>query len=596
MIKKKIIYGAGAMGKRAFEYYTKDDPDCVYCFADTFKGGTTYCGKSVISFEELKEIYRDYNVVICIFDLFELLFSFDKAGIDNYSVWNDDSAEPDEELIRRYNDYLRKFDKQDSRQKILYGAGDFGKRAFYYYGSERIYAFADMNRHGSEYLSKPVLNPAELTDLNGKYDIIICAMQYSGIFSYLKSINVDDFRLLVHLEDVRADNAELNPVLKNTINDPDIIKEWEHLDYIENSELINNYYGKYMSHMRKSNLKRTEKEKKVIRFIEENKNYGYCKGMLNFAERDDFEYYEAPAVAHGYESGVMEREYLLYWYNLIEAGEFNKKYIHRNYKDALYFTVGPYFNYAPSFYNGEKLSQHKKKIGKNLTVFPIHSILNTTVDYSSNEFVDIVLKEAKNFKSLTVCTHFNDFNSETVKLFRANGAKIVTAGFAYDSSFIKRLKTIMLLSDAVITNGLGTHVGHALSVNRPVKMISQKIKTHSLFDSNEYGDIIYGETKPKLHTILETDDYHITREILDIYEPTLGFTKVKTKEEMGAIFDLSKRILQNCDYKRSGYIDSIRRTYRDLQKAVTAEEKLQFKLMKEALPSDYEEYLKGMGL
>ena len=46
--KRKILYGAGAMGKRAFEYFTKDDPYSVFCFADTYKGGTEYLGKPVI--------------------------------------------------------------------------------------------------------------------------------------------------------------------------------------------------------------------------------------------------------------------------------------------------------------------------------------------------------------------------------------------------------------------------------------------------------------------------------------------------------------------------------------------------------------------
>ena len=54
--KQKILYGAGAMGKRAFEYFTKEHPDSVYCFVDRAKHGTIYCDKPVISFEEFIKI------------------------------------------------------------------------------------------------------------------------------------------------------------------------------------------------------------------------------------------------------------------------------------------------------------------------------------------------------------------------------------------------------------------------------------------------------------------------------------------------------------------------------------------------------------
>jgi len=87
--KQKILYGAGVLGKMVFEYYNKNDPNSVYCFADTFKGGTIYCGKPVLTFEEFVVIQSDYDVVICIYDSFELIDIFKKAGINKYIAWND---------------------------------------------------------------------------------------------------------------------------------------------------------------------------------------------------------------------------------------------------------------------------------------------------------------------------------------------------------------------------------------------------------------------------------------------------------------------------------------------------------------------------
>ena len=80
-----------------------------------------------------------------------------------------------------------------SKQKILYGAGDYGRKAFNHYGIEQVYAFADINKSGTEYLGKPILHPSELVTLGGKYEIIVCVKEYDSVVDYLKSIDVSGF-------------------------------------------------------------------------------------------------------------------------------------------------------------------------------------------------------------------------------------------------------------------------------------------------------------------------------------------------------------------------------------------------------------------
>ncbi|MDR2594963.1 MAG: hypothetical protein LBC87_09375 [Fibromonadaceae bacterium] len=87
--KQKILYGAGGVGKMMFEYYTEKHQNSIYCFADTFKGGTTYCGKPVLTFEKFAVIQNDYDVVICVLDSNEVIDILKKAGINKYTVWSD---------------------------------------------------------------------------------------------------------------------------------------------------------------------------------------------------------------------------------------------------------------------------------------------------------------------------------------------------------------------------------------------------------------------------------------------------------------------------------------------------------------------------
>jgi hypothetical protein len=87
----------------------------------------------------------------------------------------------------------------DNRQKILYGAGFYGEQAMHFYGADRVYAFADINKHGPDYMGKPVINPSVPENLSDKYEIIICVKEYDSIIDYLKSIGITKFRLFYQI-------------------------------------------------------------------------------------------------------------------------------------------------------------------------------------------------------------------------------------------------------------------------------------------------------------------------------------------------------------------------------------------------------------
>jgi hypothetical protein len=317
--------------------------------------------------------------------------------------------------------------------------------------------------------------------------------------------------------------------------------------------------------------------------------------MLHYANRS-LEYYEAPIVRHSMLL-LGSLPFMHDGYNFITSGELHDSLIYRNSYENLSFIVGPYLNYAESFYDEAKLASMKKKLGKHLTVFPGHSIICfTTVNYNAKEFVNECLSEAKKFDSISVCVNYNDINSETIQLFKSNGVKIVTAGFGEDPSFAKRLKTIMLLTDAIATNSWGSQILHALSFNKPVKIIGQDFSLNRMAGEKVEMTEDIKDIFLKAKSMFEIDNYCVTQKQLDLFKPFVDFTKIMTREEMGAIFDLSKHIIQRCDYKKTKYINSIRETYRYLQRATSPDEKLQFCLMQKAAPPGYDEYLKRIGM
>jgi len=82
-------------------------------------------------------------------------------------------------------------------KKILYGAGHWGKIAFNYYGQDEIYAFADKNQFGKEYLGKQVLNPLDLK-VYQDYEIVVCIKHYEPVTFFLESIGIDNYKIFYH--------------------------------------------------------------------------------------------------------------------------------------------------------------------------------------------------------------------------------------------------------------------------------------------------------------------------------------------------------------------------------------------------------------
>ena len=581
MKRQIILYGAGEMGKRAFEYYTKDDPDAVFCFADTFKGGTEYLGKPVLSLEDFLSVHTDYDVVLSIFDLFETATVFDKADV-NYVVWDDDIEVPFEERIAEdYFSRLRLIEPQNTQPKILYGAGKFGRLALEFYGKDSVFAFADRNKKGSSYSEKPVIAPEELIELEDKNDIVVCVAKSEDAVNSLQSAGIQRFRRWNVCDDLRMMDYSNK---KGTVFDDNIINEIKELDFITNPDYIDDYRSLYMKHIRSSIGPKVHEKTISSMSYGENKLYGFNSEMQKYAERN-VAYFEGPAVSH-YIWMDEKVQFVLYTQNIMNAGSKMKPLVHSKNRDCLYFTCGAYLHYTEPFYSDELFETYKTKLGRNLLVFPVHSLPYTTVDYDYRKFVEFALSDAKLFDSVTVCVYYNDYHSDLTRLFRANGANIVSCGLTYDPSFSRRLKTIISAADAVLTNGIGSHIFYCLGMSKPIKYYSQKIILSSIVDPKDSASIFSSDEYFSIN--LPADKYSVTQEILNAFDDICSFSKTKSKDEMAAIFDLSKRIVEECDYKRSEYSRAIRKTYRELRDAISDNDRLQFRLMKEALPSDYE--------
>lgn len=168
--------------------------------------------------------------------------------------------------------------------------------------------------------------------------------------------------------------------------------------------------------------------------------------------------------------------------SIITFSEYRKKFIETK-TDKNIITIGPYIKYAHPLYSQEKIDFEKKRLGKTLVVFPSHSIDCIYAKYDINQFIDYIkeFKNKFNFDNVLICLYWKDIALGIQHDYINAGFHVVSAGHSYDPYFLSRLKTIILLSDATLTNAVGTHVGYAVSLNKPIQIWDKsQVKYHPI--------------------------------------------------------------------------------------------------------------------
>ena len=140
--------------------------------------------------------------------------------------------------------------------------------------------------------------------------------------------------------------------------------------------------------------------------------------------------------------------------------------------------VGPYIQGADFFYSKSKLDEIKNKYGHILLVFPQHSCETMKAEYDIDNFIKTIqyYKKEHNFDSVFVCIYWADILMGRDEKYLQNGFVVVSAGYRSDPRFLSRLKDIIYLSDNTITNSLGTYIGYAISMGKPIFLYNQTVQ------------------------------------------------------------------------------------------------------------------------
>ena len=143
--------------------------------------------------------------------------------------------------------------------------------------------------------------------------------------------------------------------------------------------------------------------------------------------------------------------------------------------------VGPYILGAKNFYDETALHNLKEKIGRMLLVYPQHSIENSKVEYEIDGLIGEIRSKSSFFDAVFVCLYWKDIliHPDYVERYKKAGFVVVSNGHRSDPRFLSRQKDLIMLSDMMMTNGLGTHVGYSICLNKPVYFHKQNILINS---------------------------------------------------------------------------------------------------------------------
>lgn len=229
--------------------------------------------------------------------------------------------------------------------------------------------------------------------------------------------------------------------------------------------------------------------------------------------------------------------------SIITFSNYRKKIIQK-VSNKLVFTIGPYIHYANELLSEEDYIDEKKKIGKNLLVIPTHSIENINFNYNLEQFVQKIksVKDEYEFDTVNICLYWADICRGLDKIYIKNGFNIVTAGYRDDIKFLSRLKTLIKLSDLTMSNGVGTHVGYCVYLNRPHYIMNQHInivtKNRKYYDKEfmnrdfESSEKIQQEIYEKFRKV----QFNITNDQWELCNKYWGFDKIKSSVELKFIF------------------------------------------------------------
>lgn len=466
---------------------------------------------------------------------------------------------------------------KDDKRLILFGAGKNGRSALVQYrGKVAFFCDNSAEKQGTYIEGILVISFDEMLRLYHRgYMIMITPANNAFLIGQLELENIYDY-LIFH-------DAKMRFFLKNEEHSEREKKEKNTLlrDLAESSTQVD--LLKDISKLKEASAEalRLNREEKISLFREGYNNEGYYYGnvqaLMDYAKipKEELRYF--PLVSH---NDVMPLYHSAFLYKsaVIFSGTYFRKKIHERSPYVPVFSVGPFIHYAKGIYDPEKLQREKNKIGRMLLAFLPHTIEGVERYYSRKQFIDTIIDTYGNdFETIWLSVYWADVNDEVCEYAQDKGIHVVSAGFRFDTTFSKRLKTILELSDAVVCGDIGTFIAYALYMGKPIARV--KISDDRTITEGQFRS----EIERKLQ--LSEDYERYVQGFYRVFDKELkntevqrtwinavsGLDQTKSPEYIRHIFEISKDIWKECNGNMEKYPQAVRRIYSKYNNTIDVE-------------------------
>jgi hypothetical protein len=106
----------------------------------------------------------------------------------------------------------------------------------------------------------------------------------------------------------------------------------------------------------------------------------------------------------------------------------------------------------------------------------MHSWTGVDNEFDKDELVQEIERLKPQFETIMVCLYYMDIQKGKHKPFKEKGYTIVCNGSRFDMNFISRHRDIIELADVTMSNGIGTHIGYSIALNRPHYYFKQNME------------------------------------------------------------------------------------------------------------------------
>lgn len=160
-----------------------------------------------------------------------------------------------------------------------------------------------------------------------------------------------------------------------------------------------------------------------------------------------------------------------------------KKHLEKHLPNKKVFAIGPYIKHIEGILSARDKAEIKNALGRILLVFPAHSGSSKELDsnFDTISLITEINKRKKEYDTVMVCMYWKDIVNNKHGIYQNQGYKVVTAGHLFDFNFLRRLRSIIELSDMTMSNSIGTHIGYCICLNKPHYLYYQDF---NLFNTN----------------------------------------------------------------------------------------------------------------